>query len=64
MFYKAMLEETLHIVLDLQSEKIISRFLHPLISPKTLFMHRNDISLFISIKFTQIKFFFQLRPTL
>jgi hypothetical protein len=37
------------IVLDLQSAKILSRFLHPLISPKILFMHRNNIfSLFLS----------------
>ena len=52
------------IVLDLQSTKILSRFLHPLISPKTLSMHRNNISFFISIKFTQINSFFQLRPSL
>jgi hypothetical protein len=52
------------IVLDLQSAKIISRFLHPLISPKTLSMHRNNISFFISVKFTQINSFFQLHPSI
>jgi hypothetical protein len=31
-------------VLDLQSAKILSRFLHPLVSPKILYMHKNNIS--------------------
>jgi len=31
-------------VLDLQSAKILSRFLHPLIIPKIISMHRNNIS--------------------
>jgi hypothetical protein len=47
-------------VLDLQSAKILSRFLHPLISPKILSMHRNNISFFISIKFIQINSFLNI----
>jgi hypothetical protein len=52
------------IVPNLQSAKNLYRFLHPLISPKTLSMHRNNISFFISIKFTQINSLFQLLPSI
>ena len=49
--------------MDLQFAKILSRILHPLVSPKILSMHRNNISFTISIKSIYIKsYLFYLCP--
>jgi hypothetical protein len=51
-------------LLYLQSTKNLSRFMHPLISPKIISMQRNNISFSISIKFVQINSFFYLCPNI